>query len=572
MKQMDILDKQAAETEADYDRDKFLDGEIFANMVRGGAAQLRSNADEVNNLNVFPVPDGDTGDNMRMTIEGGVAAIDRVQTNNLADVAQKLSQGMLLGARGNSGVILSQFFAGLTRGFAKHRRADARAVGAAMEEGVKQAYASVITPTEGTILTVAREAVQYAVSRINDKSTIITLFSDLIKEMYNSLQRTPDLLAALKEAGVVDSGGAGLFYIMQGFYKILIGEEIEGSSRIIQLQPPEVDFSSFGPDSEMTYGYCTELLLQLLHSKTDVDAFDVNVIIDYLKTLGDSIVAFKTDSIVKLHVHTMTPEQVMEFCRAYGEFLSVKIENMSVQHSHTVTADLPAMQESPAAKEVKDFGTVAVASGEGIKALFHQLGVDEVVSGGQTQNPSAQDFLAAFDRVNAANIFVFPNNSNIIMAAKQAAQLYDRGTVRVIESKDLGQGYAAISSLNFTSGDPEQIEATLCEAMTMVSTGFISTAVRNADLSGVHIECGDYIGFVGKEMMVSCTDKLTAAKSLLEKMGMENLYLITTFVGRETTAEEIDALTAWAAEYYPDVEFYTVEGGQDVYPFIFVAE
>ncbi len=567
----DIADKaQAVEVS---EKDKFLDGEMFANMVRGGAAQLRSNAEEVNNLNVFPVPDGDTGDNMRMTMEGGVAALDRVRTNNLADAAQKLSQGMLLGARGNSGVILSQFFAGLTRGFAKHRRANAQAVGAALQEGVKQAYASVITPTEGTILTVAREAVQYAVSRINEASTITSLISDLIKEMYNSLQRTPDLLPALKEAGVVDSGGAGLLYIMQGFYKILIGEEIdEGSARIVQLQQPEVDFSAFGPDSEMTYGYCTELLLQLLNSKTDAEAFDVKTVTEYLQTVGDSIVAFKTGTIVKLHVHTMTPDAVLQFCRRYGEFLSVKIENMSVQHNHTVTADLPAMQDSPAAREVKDFGTVAVASGEGIKALFHQLGVDEVVSGGQTQNPSAQDFLAAFDRVNAANIFVFPNNSNIIMAAKQAAQLYDRGTVRVIESKDLGQGYAAISSLNFTSGDPEQIEATLCEAMTMVSTGFISTAVRNADLSGVHIECGDYIGFVGKEMMVSCADKLTAAKSLLEKMGMENLYLITTFVGRETTAEEIDALTAWAAECYPDVEFYTVEGGQDVYPFIFVAE
>jgi len=353
MLKKDIPDKDQAVDVSE--KDKFLDGEMFANMVRGGAAQLRSNAEEVNNLNVFPVPDGDTGDNMRMTMEGGVAALDRVQTNNLADAAQKLSQGMLLGARGNSGVILSQFFAGLTRGFAKHRRANAQAVGAALQEGVKQAYASVITPTEGTILTVAREAVQYAVSRISEASTITSLISDLIKEMYNSLQRTPDLLPALKEAGVVDSGGAGLLYIMQGFYKILIGEEIDGgNARIVQLQQPEVDFSAFGPDSEMTYGYCTELLLQLLNHKTDAEAFDVKTVTEYLQTVGDSIVAFKTGTIVKLHVHTMTPDAVLQFCRQYGEFLSVKIENMSVQHNHTVTADLPAMQDSPTAREVKD--------------------------------------------------------------------------------------------------------------------------------------------------------------------------------------------------------------------------
>ncbi|MBQ8275685.1 MAG: DAK2 domain-containing protein [Clostridia bacterium] len=571
MLKKDIPDKDKAVDVSE--KDKFLDGEMFANMVRGGAAQLRSNAEEVNNLNVFPVPDGDTGDNMRMTMEGGVAALDRVQTNNLADAAQKLSQGMLLGARGNSGVILSQFFAGLTRGFAKHRRANAQAVGAALQEGVKQAYASVITPTEGTILTVAREAVQYAVSRISEASTITSLISDLIKEMYNSLQRTPDLLPALKEAGVVDSGGAGLLYIMQGFYKILIGEEIDGgNARIVQLQQPEVDFSAFGPDSEMTYGYCTELLLQLLNSKTDPEAFDVKTVTEYLQTVGDSIVAFKTGTIVKLHVHTMTPDAVLQFCRQYGEFLSVKIENMSVQHNHTVTADLPAMQDSPTAREVKDFGTVAVASGDGIRALFRQLGVDEVVSGGQTQNPSAQDFLAAFERVNAENIFVFPNNGNIIMAAKQAAQLYENGHVRVIESKDLGQGYAAISSLNFESGDPEQIAATLSEAMTMVSTGCISTSIRRADLGGVHIECGDHIGFVGKEMLVSCPNRLDAAKQLLEKMGIADLYLITTFVGKDTDPAEVEALSAWIAECYPDVEFYTVDGGQEVYPYIFVTE
>jgi len=559
--------------DAEKQEDQFLDGEMFANMVRGGAAQLRSNAEEVNNLNVFPVPDGDTGDNMSMTIEGGVAALEGIHSNDLAAVTEKLSRGMLLGARGNSGVILSQFFAGMTKGFAKHKRADARVVGHAMQEGVRQAYASVITPTEGTILTVAREAVEYAVARISEASTITSLFSDLVKEMYNSLQRTPDLLAALKEANVIDSGGAGLFYIMQGFYKILKGEEVSHTDSLPQIQNPTLNLSAFSADSEMTYGYCTELLLQLLNARVDTEAFDVKTIVDFLQTIGESIVAFKTESIIKIHVHTQTPEKVLEFCRQYGEFLTVKIENMSVQHSQQLTEEDSAAEalEEPV-RPAKEYGTVAVASGDGISELFLQLGVDAIVPGGQTQNPSAQDFLAAFEKVHANHIFVFPNNGNIVMAAKQAAQLYTEAKVHVIESKDLGQGYAAISSMNFESDDPELITGILTEAMSAVSTGFISTAIRNAELNGVRIESGDYIGFVGKSMQVSCKEMQDAARALLTKMGGEEMYLITAFVGREASAEDVAALEGWIAETYPDVEFYTVDGGQDVYPFIFVVE
>jgi len=549
---------------------RILDGKLLASMLRGGAAQLRSNADEVNNLNVFPVPDGDTGDNMRMTIEGGVAALEGVQSNNLADVAKKLSQGMLLGARGNSGVILSQFFAGMAKGFAEHTVADAKTVAQALREGVKQAYASVITPTEGTILTVAREAVEYSVSRVSDTSTLTTLFSDLIKEMYNSLQRTPDILAVLKEAGVIDSGGAGLFYIMQGFYKILIGEEIDMDIELPPTLPQTVDLSSFGPDSEMEYGYCTELLLQLQNRKVNIEEFDVTTIIDFLKTFGDSIVAFKSDSIVKIHVHTLTPDKVLAHCRQYGEFLTVKIENMNVQHSESLEMKTEKRTHVP---KRKDYGTVAVASGRGIKALFKQLGVDAVVEGGQTKNPSANDFIAAFDAVNADHIYVFPNNSNIIMAAKQAASMYENGTVHVIESKDLGQGYAAISTLNFQSNDPEAIEASLSAAMTMVKTGHVSTSIRNAELNGVHIECGDYIGFVGKEMLVSCKDVVTAATDLLSKMGeSSDIYLITAFVGHDAEPEQVEQLRALVADRFPDAEFYDVDGGQEVYPFIFVVE
>ncbi len=554
-------------TENEAVNGKSLDGKVFANMVRGGAAQLRANAEEVNNLNVFPVPDGDTGDNMSMTIEGGVAAIAGIDSDDLAFVSAKLSQGMLLGARGNSGVILSQFFDGMAKGFADHKDADCAIVAEALKTGVKQAYASVMKPTEGTILTVARESVEYATSRVGESSTVEGIFSDLIKEMYSSLQRTPELLAQLKEASVVDSGGAGLFYIMQGCYKILIGEDIDTDIELPAPKAATIDFSAFGPDSEMTYGYCTELLLQLQNAKCDIEAFDESIVKDFLGGIGDSIVAFKTGSIIKIHVHTKTPERVLEFCRQYGEFLTVKIENMSVQHSN-----LSDEHESKKPRSNKGFGTVAVALGDGIESLFRELGVDCVVHGGQTQNPSAQDFLEAFEEVGAAHTFVFPNNGNIIMAAKQAAQLYTGGEIHVIESKDLGMGYAAISAMNFQSGDPEKISATFNEAMSMVSTGLISPAIRNADLDGVHIESGDYIGFVGKEMKVSCKDMIEAATSLLDKMLSEEAYLVTAFIGKDASDEDVAALEEWVSFKYPDVEFYTADGGQDVYPFIFVVE
>ncbi len=548
--------------------DKYLDGISFAAMVKGGAAELRANVKVVNELNVFPVPDGDTGDNMSMTANGGASAITADTPNDLGKLSEILSGGMLLGARGNSGVILSQFFAGMSMAFASHEKADTALVGEALKRGVKQAYSSVMTPTEGTILTVAREGVEYAVSRIDADSTIVTIWTDLVNEMGRSLKRTPDLLPQLKEANVVDSGGAGLLYIMQGCLKVLSGEELPEID--VTAGAPttvSVDLSAFGPDSEMTFGYCTELLLQLQTSKVDPESFDVDIIKDFLPTVGDSVVAFKTGTIVKLHVHTLTPEKVLEFCRQYGEFLTVKIENMSVQHSSSDVSAKPKKSDVD-----KDFGTVAVASGEGLEKMFLELGVDYIVNGGQTNNPSAQDFVEAFNSVGAKHIFVFPNNGNIVMAAKQAAKLYKDGTVHVIESKDIGMGYAAISAMNFQSGDPELIAETFREAMAPVSTGSVSTAVRDAVLNGVTIENGDYIGFVGKEMLVSCKEMLDAATELLTKMIDEDKFIVTAFFGKDADDDVRAAVEDFVSENFPDVEFYGVDGAQDVYPFIFAVE
>ncbi len=554
---------------------KYLGGLLLSRMARGGAKQLRTNADEVNKLNVFPVPDGDTGDNMRMTIESGIAAIENIDSDDLAEVMKTLSHGMLLGARGNSGVILSQFFAGMAKGLEKSEKADPVTFGNALELGVKQAYSSVMTPTEGTILTVAREAVEYAVANITPKSTIRSLFADLVKEMHASLDRTPEILSVLKEAGVVDSGGAGLLYIMEGFNRVLNGEELpdEANESFSAPKSAHVGFA-FDADSEMTYGYCTELLLQLQHSKTDIAAFDIDALRAFLVSIGDSVVAFKTDSIVKLHVHTFTPEKVLEYCRKYGEFLTVKIENMSVQHTE-LSENTPAPEISvEAPKEPKKkYGIVAVSNGPGVEALYRELGTDEVVRGGQTQNPSTSDFLEAFEKVNAEQIFVFPNNSNIIMAAQQAGDLYEKAKVHVLPSKNIGTGYVAISSANLDSPDADTIIAEMNEAMERVTAGYVSPSIRDAEMNGVHINSGDTIGIINKEIVVSAKSKMEATKKLASLLlNLPEKFMLTVFCGEDSNADEQSELTAYLAKEYPDAEVYFIDGGQEIYPYIFVAE
>lgn len=566
---------------------KVMGGALLSQMAKGGAMQLRTNAEEVNKLNVFPVPDGDTGDNMRMTIESGVAAIENLESDNLADVMKAFSHGMLLGARGNSGVILSQFFAGTAKGIEGVDQADPAVFGRALQRGVDQAYKSVMTPTEGTILTVAREAVEYAVSRITPESTIQTLFNDLVNEMHASLERTPEILSVLREAGVVDSGGAGLFYIMDGFNRVLNGEEFldeEGFNKLTEKKSeaaaaPEPDLDGFGPDSIMTYGYCTELLVRLQNSKINIAAFDLEGLKAFLASVGDSVVAFQTDSIVKIHVHTLTPEKVLAHCRTFGEFLKVKIENMSLQHSSVEEgkqqeAPAPVKEEAPAepAKPAKKYGVVAVCTGPGIEQLYRDFGTDEVVEGGQTQNPSTNDFLDAFAKVNAEHIFVFPNNGNIFMAAQQAAEIYTAAKIHVIPSKNIGSGYVALSSANFDLDDADAIANEMTEALGRVTAGYVSPSIRDAEINGVTIKNGDTIGIIGKEIVLSNPEQHAAALELAGKILEGDKFMLTVFCGKDATPEQQAALQADIQKTYPAIEAYFIDGGQDIYPFIFVAE
>ena len=541
-----------------------LDGILFARMINSGAANLKAHAKEINDLNVFPIPDGDTGDNMLMTMMGGVHH-DTSSYESLCEMADRVSSGMLLSARGNSGVILSQFFEGIKNGFTGLQTADTKEIGEAFRQGVKQAYSSVMTPTEGTILTVVREATEYACEQ--NTQTPEEFLNAFIDEAKRSLARTPELLPVLKKAGVVDSGAAGLIYIVDGMMRAVIGEDIADFAEAVE-SAQQLDLDAFNEDSVLEFGYCTELLLRLQNAKTDIATFDVKVISDYLMTIGDSIVTVRNGSIVKLHVHTMTPQKVLDFCQQYGEFLKVKIENMSLQHNNTVTEE----KETYPTKERKEYGVVAVACGEGLKETFCERGADVIVDGGQSMNPSAEDFITAFDEVNADVIFVFPNNGNIILTAEQAAHLYDKSDVRVIESTTIGAGYASLAMLDTSSGDTDAIVEDLRMAMDGVITAEISHCVRDATIDGKEIHTGDYIGFVGKEMLSVNESRFVTVCESIDALNFSRYDFCILICGKDATDEEAEKIEAYVNSHYRGKEIYIINGGQDVYDYIMIVE
>ncbi len=546
-----------------------LNGSLFADMVRGGAAHLGQSRGIVNDLNVFPIPDGDTGDNMYMTIDSGAGAIaGKGDGADLSEISASVAKGMLLGARGNSGVILSRIFAGIADGFCGNESVDVRAFGAALEKGVGEAYRAVSVPVEGTMLTVYRDAVEYANSLVTEDMTLEKYFENLLAELRASLERTPELLAVLREAGVVDSGGAGILYIAEGMERALLGETIENTESVSGGKA--VDLSLFHEDSVLEYGYCTEFLLQLQSSKVNLSAFDESVIIDHLTSVGESVVAFREGSIVKVHVHTMKPGDILSYCQQFGEFLTLKIENMTLQHNEQVkkeTHPVPTVY-----KMHKAFGSVAVASGAGLRETFLSLGTDYVVEGGQSMNPSAEDFLHAFDEVGADTIYVFPNNGNVVLTAKLAASLYEGADVRVIETHTIGEGYAALSMMDMSSGDADAIEQELLEATEGVVTGMVSVASRDADMDGVHVVTGDYIGFAHGEVYSDAPSRYEATLALADKLEAENYDILLLLCGETAEAEEATRLYEAMKAKYKRTDVIMIDGGQPVYDYIMILE
>ena len=555
-----------------------VNGELYKQLVIYGAANLRANYKVIDALNVFPVPDGDTGTNMRMTIEAGATAIKDANEESVYEMSKKVSRGMLMGARGNSGVILSQFFRGIYKGFKDIKEASVKEFAKAFQSGVNQAYHAVLKPVEGTILTVAREASEKAFKAIKKNDTLEKYFEIYLKEANASLQRTPELLPVLKEAGVVDSGGAGFICVIEGMQKFLLGETIEEVEVVTETQT--VNRGSFNAHSKLEFGYCTEFILQLQYAKVDIAKFDIKVISNYLETIGNSIVALQDEDIVKVHVHTMTPGKVFEFCQQYGEFITLKIENMQVQHNEgqvlqnaePVQCDCPECVEMRRSEERKKFAVVAVASGDGLVNIFKEMGVDYVVSGGQSMNPSAEDFVKGFDLLNAENIIVFPNNSNIVLTAQQAAKYYDQANIIVVPSKTLAQGYSALTMLDLSSGDADQIVEEIKEVIANVTTGLITYSIRDTEFEDVSIKQGDYIGICNGKIVTANVSRLDSIKKLLEFSDIAEKEIITIITGKDATVEEIAAVKAYIAEAYPHVEVDEITGEQDVYSYIFSIE
>lgn len=545
-----------------------LNGMLFAQMVRAGAANLNRNRVTVNELNVFPIPDGDTGDNMFMTINSGAQNAGNADETPLHETAARISKGMLLGARGNSGVILSRIFAGIAKGLADAQDADIRVLASAFSDGITEAYGAVSVPVEGTILTVYKDAVNFANSRVSESSTLESYFDDLLPELRRSLDRTPSLLAVLEEAGVVDSGGAGFVYIAEGMQKALAGIEIDGDTPAAETQH-QVDLSTFNENSELDYGYCTEFLLQLLNSKVDVTNFDESELIDWLNANGESVVAFREGSILKVHIHTMTPGVILNHVQNYGEFLTLKIENMMLQHNETTIRNNYSPKKL---RPHKAYATVSVASGEGMKSTLLSLGTDEVVEGGQSMNPSAEAFVSAFENLNADTILVFPNNGNVILTAQQAASLYEKADVRIIPTKTVGEGYVALSMLDTGSGDTDAIVEELTEIAHSVVTGMVSVASRDTEKDGLTIRRGDFLGFADDVIYAAEQTPERAVSSLAETLGAGKYDIAVLICGCDVTAENAQALYDELSKAYRRTEFIMLDGGQPIYDYILILE
>lgn len=551
-----------------------MDGQLFKEILASGAANLALNYKKVDALNVFPVPDGDTGINMQMTIEAGANEIKNASEKSIYEVAKKASRGMLMGARGNSGVILSQLFRGLYKGLAGHNTVNPVELGVAFNSAVQQAYGAVLKPVEGTILTVARESTEFVNKNVTKETTFEKFFQLILEEGNRSLERTPDLLPALKEAGVVDSGAVGYLCVIEGMLKAIQGEPIEASN-IGNVKHVSVS-RAFNAHSELEYGYCTEFILQLQYSKVDIANFDIKVITDFLETLGDSIVALKDEDIVKVHVHTKTPGIVLTTCQQYGEFVTLKIENMSVQHSEITIAEeecnCDECVEMRKQQTPKKFGVVCVASGEGLVNVFKEMGADYVVEGGQSMNPAAEDFVKGFDSINAENIIVFPNNSNIVLTAEQAAKYYKDAHVYVVKSKTLAQGYSALTMLDLSSGDINVILEELEGVISNVTTGLVTYSIRDAEIEGVDIKKDDYIGICNGSITVSLPDRLEATKALIDTTDIKEKDIITIIYGKDVDEEELALLTKYIEDKYSNVEIDSIEGGQNVYSYILSIE
>ncbi|AXC52864.1 DAK2 domain-containing protein [Bacillus subtilis] len=548
-----------------------LDGRTFAEMILAGAQNLSQNASAVDALNVFPVPDGDTGTNMNLSMTSGAREVEQMDTDDIGKVGSALSKGLLMGARGNSGVILSQLFRGFSKNIETKKEINALEFAAALQAGVDMAYKAVMKPVEGTILTVAKDAAKKAMILAEKETDITALMTAVTEEAEASLNRTPELLPVLKEVGVVDSGGKGLLCVYEGFLASLKGETVPQKAVLPSLDDMvsaehHKSAQSMMNTEDIEFGFCTEVMVRLDQTKRE---FDEGTFRQDLSQFGDSLLVIADESLAKVHIHAEEPGNVLNYAQHYGELIKIKIENMREQHTSIISQESkPADNETPPAKQ--PYGIVTVAMGEGISDLFKSIGASVVIEGGQTMNPSTEDIVDAVKSVNADTVFILPNNSNIIMAANQAASVVDE-QVYVIPAKTVPQGMSALLAFN-PDQEAEANEANMLSAIQQVKSGQVTFSVRDTHIDGKDIKKGDFMGILNGTIIGTSENQLSAAKMLLSEMIGEDDEIVTILYGEDASQEEAEQLEAFLSEKYEEIEVEIHNGKQPLYSYIVSAE
>ena len=543
-----------------------IDGKQVRDMFVSGANNLKNHKDLVDKLNVFPVPDGDTGTNMSLTISCAIKELNKVEQDDIGQLGKALSKGSLMGARGNSGVILSQIIRGIAKSIEGKEILNSMDIAEALKNGSDTAYKAVIKPVEGTILTVVRESSDYALKAAALEEDVIEFMKLLVKEANNSLDRTPELLHALKEAGVVDSGGKGLVLVYEGMLKSLEGQFVE-SQEIQTTETTSVQVENRLSTEDIKFQYCTEFILET-DKISDLKMRDIMI------KYGDSLVVVGDDGIIKVHVHTNTPGTVLQEALAYGQLLTIKIENMKLQHENKVIKDAQedkeVSEQAALSEEPKEFGFIATSMGQGLAKIFKDFGVDHIIEGGQTMNPSTEDFMNAIEKMNAHNIIILPNNSNIIMAANQAKDLSDKNII-VIPTKNVSQAFAAL--VNFDADlTIEENEANMVEALSTVKSGQVTYAVRNTVINDVEVKEGNIIG-LGEGKLLSAGDNIDEiTTNLIESLVDEDSAIITLFYGEDIKEEQAEALRESLEEKFEDIDIELYYGGQPIYYYLVSVE
>lgn len=548
-----------------------LDGRTFAEMILAGAQNLSQNASAVDALNVFPVPDGDTGTNMNLSMTSGAREVEQMNTDDIGKVGSALSKGLLMGARGNSGVILSQLFRGFSKSIETKKEINALEFAAALQAGVDMAYKAVMKPVEGTILTVAKDAAKKAITLAEKETDITMLMTAVTEEAETSLNRTPELLPVLKEVGVVDSGGKGLLCVYEGFLASLRGETVPQKAVLPSLDDMvsaehHKSAQSMMNTEDIEFGFCTEVMVRLDQTKRE---FDEGTFRQDLSQFGDSLLVIADESLAKVHIHAEEPGNVLNYAQHYGELIKIKIENMREQHTSIISQESnPANNEKSTAKQ--PYGIVTVAMGEGISDLFKSIGASVVIEGGQTMNPSTEDIVEAVKSLHAETVFILPNNSNIIMAANQAASVMDE-KVFVIPAKTVPQGMSALLAFN-PDQEAEANKANMLSAIQQVKSGQVTYSVRDTHIDGKDIKKGDFMGILNGTIIGTAEDQLSAAKMLLSEMIGEDDEIVTILYGEDASQEETEELEAFLSEKYEEIEVEIHNGKQPLYSYIVSAE